>query len=624
MNKRIENVVISSILINFLSFFTLSKHTADQSKNEISPYYQANTIKRKNPIDSDIEITKLEQKEELEPCYDEYHFSQSGTNVNGPRRSADATKDKYEDNNSFSQATRLDSNLTHSNDYSFSINATLHRNEWLWGLIKREVDEDYFRFDVMGNATIDVTLDNIPQNCDYDIGLYSHDNIAYSGKESISLLSQSRNGSNLSERIRMSAGPGTYYLRVYPYNNTFDAANEYHLYGSFSYSGTAASISNLRFDKGAKGALWVSDYSPFGIAPLSTFGSPEVGVIAYDMSGSVAPLNFEMYDNPYFSYLGRNKQITQTVFYLWDDEWRKEIFNFLSSYEYVLNNIVKENDKLRATIEKREEFINGISTVTGIILSLVDLSKAASISYTILDTVLTDGSAIFAQLLHPQAFDTTQHYLLEHVRYLKNAFERSLNPLTHEVIKVTSSYCIETEEPVGLVQWNYHCNFTPKYDQNGYSTVSDAIPLFTDGTIFHGTTYALRNENDVKLALSKGSQQLSDVNTGGDQKLSLSNFAESTKHLLRGEYHWYHFTVPSTSKYRFYSINSMDTYGELFTSIVPGRSSSGILTSNDDAGENLNFSITYQMVQGQTLYLRIRGFNWSSEGNYTPIVEKMS
>ena len=82
---------------------------------------------------------------------------------------------------------------------SFSINTTLHQNEWLWELIKSDIDEDFYRFDLMLDAKIDITLKNVPANCDYDLDLSVHNNSRYTGKDSITLIKQSRYASDSSE-----------------------------------------------------------------------------------------------------------------------------------------------------------------------------------------------------------------------------------------------------------------------------------------------------------------------------------------------------------------------------------------------------------------------------------------
>ena len=83
------------------------------------------------------------------------------------RRSADATKDQYENNDSISAAKVISPSYdgTHApTSYSTSLDATIHRNEWLWGLIKREVDVDYYAFYVFGKGESKITVSSSSGN----------------------------------------------------------------------------------------------------------------------------------------------------------------------------------------------------------------------------------------------------------------------------------------------------------------------------------------------------------------------------------------------------------------------------------------------------------------------------
>ena len=80
---------------------------------------------------------------------------------------------------------------------------------------------------------------------------------------------------------------------------------------------------------------------------------------------------------------------------------------------------------------------------------------------------------------------------------------------------------------------------------------------------------------------------------------------------------WYKFVVPADATYSFYSQGSVDTYGEVFTSMRSDYDSQGVLYSNDDSGEGLNFLITQYLHEGDTLYIRIRGYNSTSVGEST-------
>ena len=240
------------------------------------------------------------------------------------------------------------------------------------------------------------------------------------------------------------------------------------------------------------------------------------------------------------------------------------------------------------------------------------------------DTLLSPAVSAFMMLACPEAFDTSQYSILLHIQTLKATFERSINPDSNEVIKVTSTYKITTETPFASGTTQFYCDFTPRYACEGYSSTQDLIESCSDKTIFRGQTYAISNADDFALAKRRGEQQLKDINTGGDEELLLDNQTVAAKDIAKGQYQWYHFTAPENGVYNFYSIGSMDTYVEVFDHIVPGRDVSGRIAYNDDVSSlNRNYSLDYKLFAGKTIYLRVHGFNWTSTGTYHPMVTKV-
>jgi len=73
----------------------------------------------------------------------------------------------------------------------------------------------------------------------------------------------------------------------------------------------------------------------------------------------------------------------------------------------------------------------------------------------------------------------------------------------------------------------------------------------------------------------------------------------------------YAFIPDVSGKYNFSSSGSFDTYGYLLDS------SKTQLTSNDDGGSGLNFSITYDLIAGRTYYLRTKFYSNSTTGTFT-------
>ena len=115
--------------------------------------------------------------------------------------------------------------------------------------------------------------------------------------------------------------------------------------------------------------------------------------------------------------------------------------------------------------------------------------------------------------------------------------------------------------------------------------------------------------------------------TGYESKLSLYttnniytilDYAmEPTDDLADTGYNWYKFTAPLTEEYIFETTGSADTYGEIFSELVIGQSISNRILYDDDNGDSLNFKLVYSMKKGDTIYIRVRRYDWLKFGEYT-------
>lgn len=165
--------------------------------------------------------------------FDESNLQKDSIGVNHVQaRTVDATKDKYENNDSIAAATLISPTYDGTyapTSYSISLDATLHRNELLWGLIKQEVDVDYYQFRVFGKADLNIELTNIPSGCDYDLELFEHNNSRYAEEEAVTSIATSSRVTNCDEKITKFIFPGVYYIKVYSYADTFNAQQNYHL-----------------------------------------------------------------------------------------------------------------------------------------------------------------------------------------------------------------------------------------------------------------------------------------------------------------------------------------------------------------------------------------------------------
>ncbi len=568
----------------------------------------------------------LKEHPYYEPIYDDLYDDYSSELESFPSTySADATKDDYESNDSFASSTLLSPSFSGTSspyDYNKTIYATLHRNEWLWGLWKREVDEDYYKIQVYGKAKLKINLDNIPQDCDYDLELYEFDNVKYCEEDDISLLTYSRYAGTHRENIEKDILPNVYFIRVYSYKG-FDAQNKYSLNINVDYQYNNESISNLKYSNGAGAAMWISDYDPFGIGPFTTTSKEEIGYFSSSSSYSAYKIG-----HPFTSIIKGRDEVLQASLFIWDKDLRLVLNAIIRQMIVETEKSVNQNASIKYKLEGTSEWINGIAvlgSVTLTILSAVD----APISVTTM-TVLSLGATLapgmfdgIVEAIIPSAKIEVQKNYLSYLRVLSAALECNKNTDSNEVVRIDSKYKMVTESAIGIVHMDYMLDFTPMY-QESYLYDKDVISAYQEGAYFNGTVYPIQSLEDVKRARQKNQIELEEVNTGGNTPIQLNYPKIET--IDTGQYYWYNFTAPENGVYRFYTQGDTDTVGELFHNIVPGRQTKGCILSHDDidlVNGNKNFSIEYSLYKGQKIYIRVHGFDWARTGLYLFQVEKI-
>ncbi|RZM21026.1 MAG: T9SS type A sorting domain-containing protein, partial [Pedobacter sp.] len=97
--------------------------------------------------------------------------------------------------------------------------ATIPFNTDIKGLVSPSGDNDYYKFVVTSGGTATVTLTTLP--ADYELAVYSSNGTTQ--------LASSTNGSTTSETITRTYTAGTYYARVWGYNNANNASSCYTL-----------------------------------------------------------------------------------------------------------------------------------------------------------------------------------------------------------------------------------------------------------------------------------------------------------------------------------------------------------------------------------------------------------
>ena len=83
---------------------------------------------------------------------------------------------------------------------------------------------------------------------------------------------------------------------------------------------------------------------------------------------------------------------------------------------------------------------------------------------------------------------------------------------------------------------------------------------------------------------------------------------------------WYVFTAPFNGKFDFFTTGSTNTAAILYSVYSPYLFDTP-LASNNDYNGNHNFNISYELSEGETVYLYVYGFYPSTTGYYTIFVE---
>lgn len=128
----------------------------------------------------------------------------------------------------------------------------------------------------------------------------------------------------------------------------------------------------MRYSKDIGAALWVSDYDPFGIQAFTSQSKTEVGYLSSSQYYSAYK-----FGNPMFQYLRTDDYIRHASLYIWDLDLRKTLYEIVKISLTELEAEFASNERIRIDLDTASEVVNGISTITSIILMFVPVANTA-------------------------------------------------------------------------------------------------------------------------------------------------------------------------------------------------------------------------------------------------------
>ena len=493
------------------------------------------------------------------------------------------------------------------------------------------VDEDYYRFVLYGDADVSISTIVLGSNVAFQIlklecsetstnpatknleHLYTHEKYLYGYT----------GDSYFKKRVNSTLSSGVYFIKAFGrgYGNDHDSTF-YLINLSVIYKNTySRSIAVERYCYNAEGIAWISDFNPFGLNAID--------VLDIAFADQQKAIKYKVYNNhvigrgameEYISSVctQNEKGVTIASLFVYGN-MRKQVKDlFEPLYNYICSS-KKIKDK------EKNEILGEIETLTEIKkwVSLAALG-AKVLGLDVFSTILEKTGEVLDRLIEGDK---------EKLSELKDDIIRLLEfeaPLQRVLGRLTTNSHNASDDVV-RIDINYTITYNKKsktmvvkpfiYTPEEDYSVDDYIAAFNPSGYSLGQMLRFESKDDIERVLQHKTEARYYVltNTGGCEEITLepSNPGDS---LNVGEYRWYYFDAPENGFYNFYSKtileddDNLDLYGELFNEIVPGRSTKGRLMCDDNSGSNNDFSLIYEMSEGDRIYIRARGANWTTYG----------
>ena len=270
--------------------------------------------------------------------------------------------DSYENNDDFKNAASLKNGalgpIGGQGIEHIDVRGTITEKTSGWWLFSSKyIDKDFYSYDATSKGSLIVGL-TVPDDVDYDVRLFKCPNGLDEGygdldfNEADSLVAEGKSGGvGEGESFFVDVEPGTYYIVVYSYQDTyFNESEPYTL--SIAEEGDMSSFNVVEAkEDGSLGAVWVSDYKPADLDPSCN--------VFEEGDNRVALKNIE--ENPLLFHLSErfdgSNSITYSTIYVWNKDLRYVLYcyyrglleSFYTSFCDEFGNIIEEPNTYEKT-----------------------------------------------------------------------------------------------------------------------------------------------------------------------------------------------------------------------------------------------------------------------------------
>lgn len=482
----------------------------------------------------------------------------------------------------------------------------------VYGSIGQEGDVDYYKFTLYGKANVTITLGDIPAQCDYDLRLYEQGTGLFSAAQAINEIGSSTRGSNNSESLTKFLYPNTYYIKVYSckgYGSPY-----YNLGLNVSYQrGEDQNISDLK-NMGSKGALWLSDWDPYGIKPSISDSRAPIGSEGhwyrqYSRTES-ARGNF---DSTHFTFPIQTGVYKHAQLFVWDDDLRAQMLTFVS----LLHDAVEQQVHTQYEIQIQADIDE---LANGTVLSIMGFIPIAGTAISIMQIAYDLVKGIWDIVCPPEDVLVTKTNFVLYLARLKEALtwyypqgdSRVLTvPMRYYVVKkVNESKGYPTTYPLGseVHSTNYYLTYQPIDSYESFEYRDSKIYVQDPENPFTGTIFPIADDDGIHKALNRETYDMSFA--------AFNNNSEKYLSIGRGEYKWFKFTAPHNGTYYFNSTGDEEITIDIFNDMVYGKSDHNrVHRFYKNNGINTGINCNIRLEEDQTIYLRVSGGN----GSYTAL-----
>lgn len=522
--------------------------------------------------------------------------------------------DEFEDNDSFDTAYDLDGLSNHYLAYrEIEIEANLNFSS-------SQNDIDFYTFDIIRKSEVTINLSANNSNLSYTFAIYNAQISEHEDGETLSTQNSIiyNDNSNIQEKNFMEVLlPGTYYLKLAFCTDELSSNNiEYCINISISKCSDYdnESISDLKYNKNLKGAVWINDLYPFETIGFST----PFETYRFTLNGSS---NLNYFDDIY--NLDSDRIIKMAEIYVWDPSIKEILFTIV--------------DKLDDELELYFKIENYVSTIVDLTLELLDEH---------FELAITIGEKISRILFNEELSEILTNILIEEGEYnllnielpdnlldakkigeyiamLKDAL---LNNDDNYICKIPI-YCQIAKYTHLLLNTEYYLDFDCTY-KNVFNEVY-SIDLNNSNNIISSTP-----ENPIYSSGKIYSLEFTDIKINKNNLVETSVFYDVMPTNINqvylnspisfdinfGHYNWYKFVAPETNKYHFIAcgLNGNDLAMSLFSDPALGY--------YDDTGRyayrtggyhnmydasNKGVYIPYDLYAGDIVYIKLNHKDFS-------------